>query len=135
MRNSDVCRSNCPINFVLETFGDRWTLLIVRDLMFKGKQTFGAFLESDEKISTNILTDRLRRLEAHEIIEKTVADDNRSKLIYSFTEKGKDLIPVMLEVTAWSAKHDPQSNAPDTFLKDYENAREQVIAMVRTNLD
>nr|WP_298895158.1 helix-turn-helix domain-containing protein [uncultured Altererythrobacter sp.] len=135
MRNSDACRSNCPINFVLETFGDRWTLLIVRDLMFKGKQTFGAFLESEEKISTNILTDRLRRLEAHEIIEKTVAEDNRSKLIYSLTEKGKDLIPVMLEVTAWSVKHDTKSNAPDTFLKDYENARDQVIAMVRTNLD
>ncbi|WP_108812110.1 winged helix-turn-helix transcriptional regulator [Sphingorhabdus sp. Alg231-15] len=135
MRNSDLCRSHCPINFVLETFGDRWTLLIVRDLMFKGKQTYGGFLESEEQISTNILADRLRRLEEHEIIQKSVAKDNRSKLIYRFTDKGKDLIPIMLEVTAWSARHDIQSNAPATFLRDYENDREQMIAAVRTNLD
>lgn len=135
IRNSDACRSNCPINFVLETFGDRWTLLIVRDLMFKGKQTYGGFLESEEQISTNILADRLRRLEAHEIIQKAVAKDNRSKLIYSFTDKGKDLIPIMLEVTAWSARHDSQSNVPATFLSDYESGREQMIAAVRANLD
>ncbi len=134
-QNSDACRSNCPINFVLETFGDRWTLLIVRDLMFKGKQTYGGFLKSEEQISTNILADRLRRLEANEIIRKTVAKDNRSKLIYRFTDKGKDLIPIMLEVTAWSARHDSQSNAPATFLSDYENGREQMIAAVRANLD
>lgn len=135
MRNSDACRSNCPINFVLETFGDRWTLLIVRDLMFKGKQTFGAFLESEEKISTNILADRLRRLEAHEIIEKSVAKDNRSKLIYSFTAKGKDLVPIMLEITAWSVRHDSRSNAPDTFLHDYEVARAEMIAAILVSLD
>lgn len=135
IRNSDACRSNCPINFVLETFGDRWTLLIVRDLMFKGKQTYGGFLESEEQISTNILADRLRRLEAHEIIQKAVAKDNRSKLIYSFTDKGKDLIPIMLEVTAWSARHDSQSNVPATFLSDYESGREQMIAGVLANLD
>ncbi len=135
IRNSDACRSNCPINFVLETFGDRWTLLIVRDLMFKGKQTYGNFLESEEQISTNILADRLRRLEAHEIIQKEVAKDNRSKFIYRFTDKGKDLIPIMLEVTAWSARHDSQSNAPATFLSDYESGREQMIAAVRANLD
>lgn len=134
-RNSDTCRSNCPINFVLETFGDRWTLLIVRDLMFKGKQTYGDFLESEEQISTNILADRLRRLEAHDIVQKTVAKDNRSKFIYRFTDKGKDLIPIMLEVTAWSARHDSQSNVPTTFLSDYKNGREQMIAAVRANLD
>ncbi len=135
IRNSDTCRSNCPINFVLETFGDRWTLLIVRDLMFKGKQTYGDFLESEEQISTNILADRLRRLEAHDIVQKTVAKDNRSKFLYRFTDKGKDLIPIMLEVTAWSARHDSLSNVPTTFLSDYKNGREQMIAAVRANLD
>ena len=135
VRNSDACRSNCPINFVLETFGDRWTLLIVRDLMFKDKQTYGSFLESEERISTNILANRLRRLEAHGIIEKSVAQDNRSKLIYCFTDKGKDLIPIMLEVTAWSARHDSQSNVPASFLDEYESAREQMIAAIRNNLD
>lgn len=133
-RDSDACRSHCPINFVLETFGDKWTLLIVRDLMFKGKQTFGEFLESDEKISTNILADRLKRLEQHEIIEKTVAPDNRSSLLYSLTSKGTDLLPIMLEITAWSAKHDALTNTPPTFGKTFATGREQMIAAMKADI-
>jgi hypothetical protein len=66
--NSDRCRSHCPINFVLETFGDKWTLLVIRDLMFHGKRHYGEFLASDEGISTNILADRLQRLERDGVI-------------------------------------------------------------------
>lgn len=134
-RNSDTCRSHCPINFVLETFGDRWTLLIVRDLMFKGKKTFKEFRASDEKIATNILSDRLKRLEAHGIVKKTIAPDNRSSLIYSLTEKGKDLIPVMLEITAWSARHDATSNAPESFEQAFKASRDQIIADALKALD
>lgn len=133
-RSSEICRSNCPINFVLETFGDKWTLLIVRDLMFKGKQTYGEFLESDEKISTNILADRLKRLEEHEIVKKAVAPDNRSKLIYSLTPKGKDLLPVMLEITAWSAKHDTATNTPEPFLDMFGSSREEMMASILNEL-
>lgn len=132
--DSSECRSHCPINFVLETFGDRWTLLIVRDLMFKGKRSYGEFLASAENISTNILAERLKRLEAHGIIEKRVAPDNRSKLIYSLTSKGKDLLPIMLEITAWSAKHDALSNAPDTFLDDHRERRDALIASILSSL-
>lgn len=127
-RNSKQCRSNCPINFILETFGDKWTLLIVRDLMFKGKATFGEFLESEERISTNILADRLSRLEEHEIVEKAVAQDKKSKLIYTLTAKGKDLLPIMLEITAWSTKHDSQTNTPPGFLDDFKSSRQRMIA-------
>ena len=134
-RSSDVCRSHCPINFVLETFGDKWTLLIVRDLMFKGKRTYGEFLESDEKISTNILADRLKRLEEHEIVQKTVAPDNRSKLIYSLTPKGKDLLPVMLEITAWSAKHDATTNTPDSFLEMFGSAKDKMMSAILSELE
>ncbi len=134
-RSSEVCRSNCPINFVLETFGDKWTLLIVRDLMFKGKRTYGEFLESDEKISTNILAERLKRLEEHEIVKKTVAPDNRSKLIYSLTPKGKDLLPVMLEITAWSAKHDATTNAPDSFLDMFGAAKGKMMSAILSELE
>ncbi len=116
-RTSQNCRSHCPINFVLETFGDKWTLLIVRDLMFKGKTTYGDFLKSEEGISTNILADRLQRLETHEIVTRTPAQDNRSKLIYTLTPKGRDLLPIMLEITIWSAKHDAETNTPPEFLK------------------
>lgn len=133
-RDSRHCRSNCPINFVLETFGDKWTLLIIRDLMFKGKQTFGEFAASDESISTNILTDRLRRLEAHEIVEKTVSPDNRSKLIYALTPKGKDFLPVMLEITAWSARHDEKTNTPHAFMDMFHADKEQLMKNILSGL-
>jgi len=134
-RNSDTPRSNCRINFALETFGDKWTLLIVRDLMFKGKRTFGEFLESKEKISTNILADRLKRLEEHGIVEKTVAPDNRSKLLYRLTSKGKDLLPVMLEITAWSVKHDATRNTSDPFLTMFGSAKEEMMSAILDKLD
>ncbi len=128
-------RSHCPINFVLETFGDKWTLLIVRDLMFKGKTSFRQFLKSDEGIATNILSDRLKRLEEHGIVEKTEDEANRSKLNYSLTEKGKDLMPIMLEITAWSAKHDKLTNTPKPFRKTLAADRDGMIAAFMKDLE
>ena len=133
--DSSHCRSHCPINFVLETFGDRWTLLVVRDLMFKGKQSYGEFLRSDEGISTNILADRLKRLEADGIVSKTVAPDNKSKLLYSLTDKGKDLMPIMLEITAWSARHDARTNTPDEFLDQFRSDPDTVLRALRAKLE
>ena len=133
-RSSADCRSHCPINFVLETFGDKWSLLIVRDLMFKGKKSFGEFSESSEKISTNILAERLKRLEAHGIIEKSVDPANRSKLNYALTQKGNDLLPIMLEITAWSSKYDALTNAPPTFLNAFQANREAVIEAAKSSL-
>ncbi|MEP0070332.1 helix-turn-helix domain-containing protein [Pyruvatibacter sp.] len=126
--DSSSCRSNCPINFVLETFGDKWTLLIVRDLMFKDKSSYREFLNSDEGIATNILADRLKRLEQHGIIFKEADPDNRSRVIYSLTDRGKDLMPVMLEITAWSAKHDRHTNTPPSFLEEYPARKKSMMA-------
>jgi len=132
--NSKHCRSNCPINFVLETFGDKWTLLIVRDLMFKGKSSYTEFLQSDERISTNILADRLKKLEDNGIVKKDVALDNRSKLIYALTDRGKELLPIMLEITAWSAKHDTATNAPASFLSEFTSSKHEMITNILENL-
>ncbi|MEP4193537.1 MAG: helix-turn-helix domain-containing protein [Sneathiella sp.] len=120
---------------MLETFGDKWTLLIVRDLMFKQKRTYGEFLQSDEKISTNILADRLNKLEEHEIVTKADDKDNRSKRIYSLTEKGKDLLPIMLEITAWSAKHDAVTNTPAAFSEILTSSKPDLTAMLRRQMD
>lgn len=128
-------RSHCPINFVLETFGDKWTLLIVRDLMFKGKRSYGEFLESDEKISTNILADRLLKLEGNGIVKKHVAPENRSKFIYKLTQKGKDMLPIMLEVTQWSVKYDALSNTPKPFAKALEQDKAAVATLVLNELE
>lgn len=131
MADQFPCRTHCPINYALESFGDKWTLLIIRDLMFKSKQSFGEFASSAEKISTNILADRLKRLESLGIVSKKINEQNRSKSVYSLTEKGRDLLPIMLEITRWSGKHDSESNAPRPFLEALEKDTPAVAQSVK----
>lgn len=128
-------RSDCPINFALEIFGDKWTLLIVRDLMFKDKMYYGDFLKSEEKIATNILADRLEILEHAGIINKLQDPKNKTKYIYSLTKKGLDLMPVLIEIVLWSAKYDPKTAAPKEFVTEARNDREGLIRRVRANLE
>lgn len=104
-------RSDCPIHYGLQTFGDAWTLLIVRDLVFMGKTTYTDFLRSEEGIATNILADRLSRLEDDGVVSK-----ERSGR-YLLTAKGMDLLPVLLEIMRWSARHDPKTAAPPDFVR------------------
>jgi DNA-binding HxlR family transcriptional regulator len=104
-------KSLCPINLALEVFGDRWTLLIIRDLMFAGKRHFREFLQSEEGISSNILTDRLNMLVEQGIVTRTDDPSHKQKAIYSLTERGIDLLPVLVQVGAWSLKHRPVTDA------------------------
>lgn len=97
-------RSDCPINFAVETLGDKWSLVILRDMIFWGKKTYGEFLRSDEKIATNILAGRLEYLEKEGLITKTPDPNDKRKDIYSVTEKGIALVPMFLEMIAWSAQ-------------------------------
>lgn len=97
-------RSNCPVNFGLEAFGDRWSLLIIRDIIFWGKKTYGDFLRSDEQISTNILADRLTALEESGILFRTPHPTDKRKDVYELTAKGLDLIPLLVEIISWSGK-------------------------------
>ena len=133
--NSKDLRSNCPINFAVETFGDKWTLLVIRDLMFKGKRYYGDFLSSDEKISTNILADRLQKLENNGVVSKLADPENGSKYIYSLSEKGKALLPAMVEVTAWSVQFDSLTNTPDDFMAFYNADKNGLIEMLKSKLD
>jgi DNA-binding HxlR family transcriptional regulator len=124
-------RSDCPIHFGLEVFGDSWTLLIVRDLMFKDRTTYTEFLRAEEKIATNILADRLVRLERDGIIER---DEERSSGGYRLTAKGIDLLPIMLEVISWSAKHDPSTAAPRAFVRRIRTGRGALELEIRAGL-
>ena len=99
-------RSHCPINLALEVFGDKWSLVIIRDIMFDGKRHFRELLQSEEKIASNILTDRLVMLEQEGIISKVADPDHKLKYIYSLTTKGIDLLPIMVEIGAWSLKYE-----------------------------
>jgi DNA-binding HxlR family transcriptional regulator len=97
-------RSDCPVNFALETFGDKWSLLIIRDIVFWGKKTYGDFLNSDEGIATNILAARLAQLEQVGILAKAPDPADKRRDVYSLTEKGLELIPLLVEIVAWSGK-------------------------------
>ena len=100
-------RSYCPVNLALEVFGDKWSLILIRDIMFEGKRYFRELLRSDEKIASNILTDRLAMLEREGVISKASDPKYKQKYIYSLTPKGIDLLPIMVEIGAWSLKHRP----------------------------
>lgn len=129
-----VRKSDCPINFALEIFGDRWTFLIVRDLMFKGKHYYGEFLTSEEKIATNILADRLALLEMNGIISKSSDPSHKQKINYRLTLKGIDLIPILIEVIMWSAKYDKDSAVDFNFVKSVEHDKVGLITQLTSRL-
>jgi DNA-binding HxlR family transcriptional regulator len=103
-------RSECVMNLMVEMFGDQWTLLVIRDIMFMNRRHFRELLtESQEGIASNILADRLKRLVKQGIIVKSHDPSHKQKAIYSLTEKGIDLLPLLMEMTAWGQKHVPGS--------------------------
>jgi DNA-binding HxlR family transcriptional regulator len=120
-------RSDCPVSFALDIFGDKWSLLIIRDLMFKNKATYGEFLSSEEKIATNILADRLEMLECAGLIKSKVDPGKRSRYNYELTDKGIDLVPVLLEIVLWSATHDKKTAAPKEFVERAKYDRDNFI--------
>jgi len=101
----DKKRSDCPISCSLDVIGDKWSLLIIRDVMLRGKLSYSEFLNSEEGIASNILVNRLTILEEEEILVREVAPANKSKYIYSLTQKGADLMPIIIELMDWGAKY------------------------------
>jgi DNA-binding HxlR family transcriptional regulator len=103
--NKSNKRSDCPISCSLDIWGDKWSLLIIRDLMFNKKCTYGDFLKSEEGIATNILAARLKSLEENEIIEKLDHPESKAKVLYQLTHKGIELFPILVEIHLWSEKY------------------------------
>ena len=106
-------RSSCPIACTLDLIGDRWTLLIIRDMLFLKKQRFEEFLDSPEGISTNILTNRLKLLEESGLVEKQPYSNHSRRMNYYLTEKGQSLRPLIKTMVAWGIKHVPDTRIPD----------------------
>ena len=111
-----------------------WSLLIVRDIVYFGKKTYGEFLDSDEGIATNILASRLAQLEDKGILVKKPHETDRRKEIYELTEKGLDLIPVLLELANWGAHHDPQTSAPKEWIGLVNSEKEKMTQLIRTTV-
>lgn len=114
----------------LEVLGDRWSLLIIRDLMVRGFRTFKEFQQSGEGIATNILADRLRKLEAAGIVSSEVQQQDARRVNYRLTQKGIDLAPVLLELLIWGARH-AETAAPAALIETMEKDREAFLAEVR----
>jgi DNA-binding HxlR family transcriptional regulator len=128
-------RSTCPTCHALDIFGDKWTLLIVRDLMFKGKSRFGDFLTSEERIATNILTERLNRLEHCELIERRPDPANSRASIFVLTKKGRDLLPLMIEITMWATKYNARCEAPAVLIRRYKTDRTALLRDLAASLE
>ena len=131
MKHTHQRRSDCPINFALELFGDPWSLLIIRDIVYFGKNTYGEFLASEEGMATNILASRLAHLEHQGLLVKKLSEKDKRKEEYVLTEKGLDLIPVLVEMANWSAEHDPRTAAPAAWIALVKAEREQMIRLMR----
>jgi DNA-binding HxlR family transcriptional regulator len=119
-------RSYCPVNLSLEIFGDSWTLLVLRDMMFSGKRHFRELLQSDERISSNILAERLARLVEHGMLTKSDDPTHKQKAIYSLTEKSISLLPVIVQIGAWSSRWVPDAKKLDAparkFLRELQES-------------
>ncbi len=137
MKKSDeeFChRSACAISMALDTVGDKWSLLILRDLMFTDKRSYGELQSSDEKIATNILATRLQSLETNGLIRKTFDPNNGRRSLYYLTEKGIDLLPVIIELRQWTEKHNPDAEGCTNALKLTDKNRKEVLAAYKKKL-
>jgi DNA-binding HxlR family transcriptional regulator len=127
-------RSRCAINLTLEVFGDKWSLIIIRDMMFGGKRHFRELLHSEEKIASNILTDRLNMLEREGIISKSPDPEHKQKYIYSLTAAGIDLLPLMAEIGTWSMRHRNVDPAKNKHVEGLVKGGKELQKEIRKNL-
>ncbi len=128
-KSSKKWRSGCPLNASVEILGDRWSILIIRDMMLRGFQTYKEFLSSYEKIATNILANRLKNLESHGIIAARRDVKDGRKVIYRLTAKGIDLAPVLTEMVLWAGGHEDTEN--EALVRLMRKDKEKFIAEIR----
>lgn len=127
-------RSECPISCSLDVWGDKWSLLIIRDLMMLKQCTYGDFLKSDEKIATNILAARLLMLEENGIISKSNHPDSKAKVLYKLTLKGIDLLPLMIEINLWADKYSTLPADRKAILEEIKKDKEEFIKNAKSEL-
>jgi DNA-binding HxlR family transcriptional regulator len=127
-------RSDCPISCSLDIFGDKWSLLIIRDMLFFNKKTYSDFLKSEEGIATNILASRLQGLEENKLIEKLEHPDSKAKVLYRLTPKAIDLLPMMVEVLLWAENHLDIPDESKSIIKELRINKEEFIKKTIQNL-
>ncbi|QSB03336.1 helix-turn-helix transcriptional regulator [Methylomonas sp. EFPC1] len=121
-------KNRCPIDYALEVFGDRWTLIVLRDLMLSGKRHYRELMTSKEGIATNILASRLKKMEADGLVIRKHKPEDKRQVFYELTEKALDLVPVLLEISRWSVIYDKHTAAPPELMRRYQEEPRQLIA-------
>ena len=129
IRTSDQWHG-CPIRYGSAVFGDPWSMLILRDLMFKGARHYADFLNAGEGVSTNVLASRLAKLEAEGTVDKVADPDHGSRYIYYLTDKGLGLVPVMLEIIDWSEFWDAHTEVKPDFAEDLRQDRKALAGRI-----
>ncbi|MET3125625.1 DNA-binding HxlR family transcriptional regulator [Arcicella rosea] len=132
--NTNKKRSDCPLSCSLDVFGDKWSLLIIRDLMFGNKCTYNDFLKSEEGIATNILASRLKGLEENGVIEKSAHPDSKAKILYRLTQKGIELLPILMEVYIWSEKYYEIPTDIKATIKEAKKDKDKFVKQVTETL-
>ncbi|MEM1327216.1 MAG: helix-turn-helix domain-containing protein [Bacteroidota bacterium] len=130
MRNTKK-RSTCPISYSLDLLGDKWVMLILRDIALADKHFYKEFIQSEEGIATNVLSDRLKMLETHGIIKSEPYASKKSMKYYTLTEAGIELIPVIVELWSWGAKHDPETVIDSKDLADRNDRKQAIISEIQ----
>ena len=128
-------RSSCPICCSLDLFGDKWSLLIIRDMVFMDKRYYGEFLTSDEGISTNILADRLKQMEDKGLVLKYPDPDDGKKYVYLLTVKGQELVPLLLEMIRWGIKYDKSAASSNVIRRKLKNDMPGMIAELTLKIE
>lgn len=119
--------SGCLVAYALDTFGDRWTMLIIRDMMLYGKRRYSDFLQAGEGIATNILAEKLKHLEAQGVLVKERDPENRRSYVYSLTEKGQALAPILAEIIIWSGRYVPVEERRKKLIKRAKTDRDALV--------
>jgi DNA-binding HxlR family transcriptional regulator len=127
-------RSDCPISSALDIVGDKWSLLIIRDIALSGKNTYNEFLKSEEGIATNVLADRLAMLEITGILVKEDHPESKAKIFYRLSAQGIDLLPVLVEIILWSNKYLAISPQAKQFAKQLRKNKETIVKQISDGL-
>ena len=134
MQAKNQARSTCPISFALEIFGDRWTLLVLRDLLLRGRRRYRELLRSEEGIATNVLADRLKRLERRGLIRKLRDEADGRQFVYAGTPLAVSLVPMLIEMIVWGARSGAGSDVDPAFIARFETDREGLIAEIQAEV-
>lgn len=123
-------RSDCPFSCSLDILGDKWTLLIIRDMVFFGKNTYSDFLKSPEGIATNVLASKLLQLEENGLIEKLEHPDSKAKFLYKLTPKGIGIIPILAEMYLWAEQYHSVPDRIKAKMKIFADNKEDAIRLL-----